>query len=472
MNFIEKVDKFIIEKKMISNRDNILIGFSGGADSTALLTSINILRSKYKINILAVHINYNLRGKDSLRDEQFVKDFCFKRNISLVIKNVTLETKSDLENKAREIRFKYFYELAKVYKIDKIAVGHNKQDQAETMIFRLFRGSGHTGLRGILPKDKMLIHPLLIFSRNEITQFLEKREINWREDNSNQENNQSRNKIRNQLIPWISENLNPAFIDKLSDTANIFAETDEILLEISKRKYKNILKPSSGKSIEFLLTKLKNIRPTLRFYIYRLAFAELSGSGKDFYQNNFDEIESILDSLGSKEVMLPKNIIVLKEYNILKFCDKKNIERVDSKNFKKLSSLRHKFTFENYRISMKHVKSLPKKRYLHEDKNIIYIDLDKTSFPMIIRHRQPGDKFTPLGMKHTKKLKDFFIDEKVSKFERDKVLLFCDEEKVLWIAGMRFSDKVAISAETRNILMIKLEKLSSKSFRHAERINK
>ncbi|MCK4956609.1 MAG: tRNA lysidine(34) synthetase TilS [Candidatus Cloacimonetes bacterium] len=470
MNFTEKFEKYVLEKKLISPGDKILIGFSGGADSTALLTALNSLRAKYKISILAAHLNYNLRGEDSIRDEEFVKNFCFSRNISLVIKSVTLDSHSDLENHAREIRFNYFHEVAKLYKINKIAVGHNKQDQAETIIFRLFRGSGYTGLKGILPIDGTLIHPLLIFSREEIVKFLESQDISWREDISNQENNYTRNKIRNQLIPWISENLNPNFIDKLSASANIFAETDEILSELSHRKYKQITKKTPDETIVLSLKKLISMKSHHNIGLFKQAFAELTGSEKNFYQNNYEEIESILHSEGSKQVMLPENIVAIKEYDFLRFCKKELLTNVDVNNLKTINSLRHRFTFENYRISMKQLKKLPTKRYLFEDKNTVYLDLDKTTFPMIIRHRQPGDRFTPYGMKNRKKLKDFFIDEKVPKFERDKVLIICDEDKILWVAGMRLDNNVAISDKTKNILKIKIEKVSNKSLRPAERI--
>lgn len=470
MDLREKIEKFCLNKKLIKPRDKILIGFSGGADSTALLTAFQYLRPKYKLSILAVHINYNLRGEDSLADEEFVKKFCFDRNIALVVKNVRLEGDSDVENKAREIRFDYFRKISKAYQMNKIAVGHNKQDQAETMIFRLFRGSGYTGLRGILPIDGKLIHPLLIFTREEIVEYLQQQKNSWVEDKSNQENAYTRNKIRNQLLPWLAENINSNFINKLSVTSEIFAETDEILLELSLRRYKKVLHKSTDDFEEMSISRLLAVKRTLRFYIYRQAFKILCGSDKNFYHQHFEEIEGILKSEGAKMVMLPNNSIVLKEYDYLKFCHSDYLEQVDVTNSKKITSLRHRFTFENYRISMKHLKILPHKRYLYEDKNTVYLDLDKTSFPITIRHRQAGDRFVPFGMKHSKKIKDFFIDEKVSKFERDKVLIICDEEKILWVAGMRLHNDVAISTDTRNILRIKLEKISQKNLRHAERI--
>ncbi|MFC1888091.1 tRNA lysidine(34) synthetase TilS, partial [Candidatus Cloacimonadota bacterium] len=225
--FLEKFEQFVQNNKLISRGDKILVGFSGGADSTALLLALWHLKSRLNFSLLAAHVNYNLRGKDSLEDAEFVKEFCFNRNISIVLKDMELDQSGSLENNARDIRFDYFNTLAKLYKVNKIALGHNISDQAETILFRLFRGSGFTGIKGITPISGKLIHPLMSFSRTEIINFLQDEEIGWREDKTNQENAFSRNVIRNELIPWIEENLNPNVIEKLYNTGKIFRETDE-----------------------------------------------------------------------------------------------------------------------------------------------------------------------------------------------------------------------------------------------------
>ena len=196
---MDKFEQFATDKKILEKGDHILVGFSGGADSTALLTALWHLRTKYKLSILVAHVNYNLRGDDSIADADFVKNFCFKRNISLVIKDVKINDAKGLEAKAREIRFNWFNQLLRMYKMDKIALGHNKKDQAETVIFRLMRGAGLPGLKGIAPNADGVIHPLLPFHREEIEQFLKDNKHTWREDKSNQESIYSRNKIRNEL---------------------------------------------------------------------------------------------------------------------------------------------------------------------------------------------------------------------------------------------------------------------------------
>jgi len=472
ISFIKRFERYSIKHKLVTNRDKILVGFSGGADSTALLLALWHLKSIYGFSLLAAHVNYNLRGDDSVKDEQFVRKFCFDRNISLAVKDVNIKSKSNIENHAREIRFDYFNQLRDLYKIQKIALGHNKEDQAETLIFRMFRGAGYTGIKGITPCSDDIIHPLLSFSREDIISYLQSEKIQWCEDLSNNENTYSRNKIRNQMIPWIKEHLNPNIVSKLYDAAEIFSETDDILEALATRRFlKAQIKHSKDECI-LSLPDIQKTKPVLRYYVYKEAYSRILGSSKDFYHNNFIEIENLLNSSGSKQVYLPNKIFVFKEYNKIIFTSIDLSKPTDMKNEKVLTSLRNRFMFDDYRIIMKKLKKLPTKRNLFEDKNTAFLDFDKTNFPITIRHRKPGDRFYPLGMQHSKKIKDFLIDEKVPKFDRDKKLIFCDKDKIIWLAGSRIDNRVVTSGQTQNILQIRIEKVATKKMRAADRIYK
>ena len=467
--FLEKFKNFAEQYGLLVRNEKIIIGFSGGADSTALLLCLWKLHSHFGYSILAAHVNYNLRGKESVKDAEFVKDFCFERNISLVIKEVKSSGAAMSEAKARDIRMQYFNDLQKLYKADKVALGHNKGDQAETLIYRFLRGSGYAGLKGISPKSENIIHPLVQFSKDEIKEHLQCEKIEWREDLTNSESIYTRNKIRNKILPWIKEEINPNIEERLSDAAEIFRETDEILAELSKRRLLKAMTKHTNDQYKLSLKVLRNTRSVLRYYVYRDLYERLCGTDKDFYANNFNEIEGILNSQGSKQLRLPNKVFVYKEYTELIFSNFDVTSKVDVSNSKEIAAMRSRFTFEDSRIIMKKLKKMPTGRNVFEDSFTAYIDLDKASFPMTIRHRKPGDKFYPLGMKHSKKLKEFFIDEKVSKFDRDKILIFCDGKKIIWIAGQRLDTRSAADATSENILMIKLEKLSTQKTRAAER---
>lgn len=469
-DFFLLFQSYVQVNKLIQPGDKVVVGFSGGADSTALLLALSHLRTSIRFSILAAHINYHLRGEDSMQDEAFVKEFCFSRNIALVLKNAPISPKSGMEAKAREIRFTYFNSLKELYHTNKIALGHHKGDQAETVLFRLMRGAGINGLKGITPSSDTIIHPLLPFSREDIVAYLTSQKISWREDLSNQNTLYSRNKIRNDLLPWIRTNINPNITDQLASTATIFYETDQILAEMASRRIKSVILYQDETAIHLNLTPLQKWRSVLRFYLYRKAFAQLVGSNSDFYQSHFDAIEAISASNGSKYITLPHNVVVQKQYQTIIFRDVSGIEKIDVDNKKVLTSLRSRFSFEGWRISMKKLKKMPTNRYPFEDPFITYIDLDAITFPITIRHRQSGDRFVPMGMKNSKKLKDFFIDEKVPKFERDKVLIFCDDVKIIWVCGLRIDNRVVTTSDTSNFLRIKVERVATRKMRAAERV--
>lgn len=470
--FLKKLESFIKENKLIQNRDKVLVGLSGGADSTALLLGLWHLKSKYNFSLLAAHVNYNLRGQESKQDEKFVKNFCFKRNIALLVKNIEIKNKSNLENKAREIRFKYFKQVIKWYNVSKLALGHNKNDQAETVLLHLFRGAGFRGLKGMTAKSDLIIRPLLDISKKQIENYLRDEKIRWRTDSTNLETVYKRNKLRNKMIPWLKDNINPRVEEKIVNSAKFFLDTEKILHKTVNRKFKNALLDSYEKSYVFSLKHLNKFLPTIRFYLYRKTYGKLTKFEKGFYNSHYEEIEKIRTSQGNKKINLPHNIVVLKEYRKMIICDAASLDKVDINNYRKINKIRRRFTFEKYRIAMNKYKKLPYKRYIFEDDNIVYLDLDKIKFPIKVRHRQPGDKFIPLGMNSHKKLKDFFIDEKIPKFDRDSILIFEDSEKIFWVGGLRIDNRVALTKKTENILKLKLEKINMHKTRAAERIKK
>lgn len=472
-DFIVKFNNYVVENRLIEKKSKILVGFSGGPDSTALLLALLMIKDSLDLSILVAHVNYNLRGDDSKADEAFVRDFCFSHNLYLVINRVEIDADTNIEATARDIRMNYFYSLLKDYKLDAIALGHNYSDNAETIMMNLIRGAGITGLRGILPKYKKIIHPLLSFTRQEICQFLLSENIPWREDKSNQESSFTRNKIRNDLFPWIEENLNPAVIDKLVALSGMMIETEDFIEDYLERSFKRFVVKQNDEKIVLSLKTILHTKRILRYYIFKKCLYQLRGTDSDIYQNNILEIENILSSDGSKMLNLPNRIYVLKEYDYLIFTSKNPLVKQENiPEAKTIDSVRPRLSFGKYRIKMKRIKKLPSEKALASNKNLVFLDYDEINFPITVRNRDNGDRFIPLGLKGFKKLKDFFIDEKVSKFDRDKIPVFTDSDKIIWIGGMRIDNRVAISEKTTSILRIELEKVNNKKMRSAERKQK
>ncbi|MCD4829085.1 MAG: tRNA lysidine(34) synthetase TilS [Candidatus Cloacimonetes bacterium] len=466
--FMQDFEAFVEQHKLIQPRDCILVGFSGGPDSTALLQALSHLRPKYQINLLAAHVNYGLRGADSDADERFVTEFCFARNINIVSKKAQLPHKGNLQSHARDVRSQWFGSLCKPYRVQKIALGHNRNDQAETVLLRLIRGAATSGMKGILPHAGSVIHPLLPFSRQRLEGFLESEGLSWRTDSSNAETKYSRNRIRHELLPWIRDNMNPDIVDRLYETAQVFAQTDEVLNQLVLHRLQKHSVVMSDDQCKLPLQSVRNLSPVLRFYLYRSLYAHLNGDEKDFYGAHFDRIEQILDAAGSKYINLPGDIVAVKQYDDLLFCRADSLSPVDAENNREISTLRNRLLFDNYRISMKKIKKLPT-RHSFENRHVAYMDFDKVTFPLTLRHRQQGDRFIPFGMKHHKKLHDFLIDEKVPRFDRDKLVIIEDAEKIIWVCGMRVDQRVAVDDNTRSILMVSADRVASSRPRSAER---
>lgn len=472
-DFIVKFSQYLEANKLIEKRSKILVGFSGGPDSMALLMALLMIKDSLDLSLLVAHVNYNLRGDDSDGDEAFVREFCFSHNLYLVIKSVKIDSEANFEATARDVRMNYFKTLLKDYKLDYIALGHNQGDNAETVLMNLIRGAGITGLRGILPKSNRIIRPLLEFTREEIYAFLTEEDVAWREDKTNEESNYTRNKIRNELLPWIADNMNPTISEKLVSLSYLMIETEEFIEEHLERNFRRYLVRQTEDRITLSIKALLNSKKIIRYYVFKRCMLLLANVESDIYQSNINEIEDILTAEGSKMLHFPYKLYVLKEYDNLIFTTK---NPVLSKNKipepKVLESIRTRFSFGEYRIKMKKIKIVPSDKVLTSNRNLVFLDFDKIEFPLIIRKRDSGDRFIPFGLSGYKKLKDFFIDEKVSKFDRDKIPVFTDSKKIIWIGGMRIDDRVAISDNTTNILRIELEKISNKKMRSAERKNR
>ena len=469
---LEKFENFGQTNLYLKKNARILIGISGGADSVALTLLFKEFQKKYSLFLLAAHVNYHLRGEESNKDEMFVKKICYKENIPLYILQATIDKGMSLQKEARDIRLNYFLKLKKYYKLDYIALGHHYEDQTETILHRFLRGSGFSGLCGIKPVKDSIIHPLLPFNKKILLEYLNTKNEEHRVDQSNFTNNYTRNKIRNDLIPILKKDFNPNIEQKLTEYAELFLLSDNYFNMQAKKIIKKTLLLKSSSDVIFDVTEIKKIHPILLYYVLREAWTLLTNTEKDFYNVHFQHILSILEvENGYKEIMLPENIIVMKDYKNLIFRKLDNFISSDKEVEKEITSIRNVFSFNESRIHMQRLKFAPD-LYNNEIKeaktgDIAMIDLDMINFPVKVRYRKDGDRFIPFGMKGFKKLKNFFIDEKVPLKERDNVVIFCDDEKIFWVSGFRIDQRVAVTNNTKNVLCIKIEKTDTMGKRKA-----
>jgi len=465
----QKLSRYIDRLDIIVPGDKILIACSGGADSIALLYLLTLIRYDYKLSLLAIHINHQSRPGANEAELELVKDHCREMNVPLVVRKIAPQPGAGFESRAREMRFHEFEQILKLYRFNKIALGHHKNDQAETVLMNLLRGAGINGMAGIKPVNNEIIHPLLTFAKGELLDLLREANLAWAEDISNQDNKYRRNYLRNDLIPRLQSEIHPEVIEKICQQAEISREAEAYLRLIAQKHLKKLLIDQSQTELRLSLDGLKKLNRMEQYYVLKLAYTAVSNIEQDFFWHNLAEIQALYDAEGSKYIRCQNGITVQKQYEQLIFSNEERARNVPSEPML-LEEDRARAVYLDYRFTFKNIKVLPGGR--DHDKATIYIDQDKIVGALTIRTRQAGDRFMPSGMSHLKKLKDFFIDEKIPKYERDKIAIICDSEKIIWIAGLRQDQRSMPDESSVRYLQIAVEAVNEKPKRAASRSKK
>lgn len=424
MSLFERVANRNKKESLVENGDRIVVGFSGGPDSVFLVEMLLKLREKIDFDIVLVHVNHLLRGEEAQRDEDFSINYGKSKGLKVFARKINItslgkEKGLSLEEAGREARYSFYKEVLEKSNSNKIALAHNKDDQIETFMFRLTRGTGLSGLEGIATKRDRYIRPISEIYKSEIVNYLDENNISYCIDSTNLENEFTRNSIRIDLIPFIEKRYNPKFKDKIFSLIeeirdiNIFIEK-----EIEQFSYNETI------NIESILKFPKSIRgKILSKYLYKY--------GLEVNRKKISLIESILEKGGSQEISLDSQYILKKEYNILKIQKinliKNNIEEVTF-------TIPNKIKYGDYIIEAEYVERG------EQNKNCFYTNL-KLGDTLIVRRRKDGDKIIPTGMKGEKKLKEIFINEKIGKEKRDSIPLIVHNDNIVWIAGVRGNEK-------------------------------
>ncbi|MEA2103169.1 MAG: tRNA lysidine(34) synthetase TilS [Candidatus Cloacimonadota bacterium] len=453
-DFFKKFKRFLFAEKLIERYDKIIIGISGGIDSVLTLYLLKIITAEHNLTTLAVHINYNLRGNESQENEKFVRQLCRKWGIPLVVRNVHIPDRSDLENRARQIRFDVFYELLRKFDFNKIALGHNKNDQAETFLLHLVRGCGITGMKGMLPIENQIIRPLLDFTRDEIEKFAIDKGIEFSQDSSNFSMEFDRNKIRHRILPLFQELFNSGVTSRIAESMKIYQQTEEYLQNHTEEIFHKIVEKKDKNSFTVAIRSVKNIG-VLQFYIFRKIFGALSGSEKNFYHVHYSAIIDLLQSSESKYIQLPQEIFVIKNSSALTFS-KEPPETWKNRREHIINYFAQRFVYGKYYLAMSKIKTFRYHKFDFSKENTGFVDFHKIKFPLIVRTRRKGDRFFPLGMEHPKKIKNYFIDLKIPRYERDKKIIIADQNKIIWVCGYQIDDRVKVTPATKQILVMKL----------------
>ena len=331
MDFEEKITNTINRFNLIENGDKIVLGVSGGPDSMCMLNILNDLKNKkkFQFEIVVAHINHMIR-KEAKDDENYVKEYCDKNNIKFYSKSIDVEKIANNEKKGTEetgrmVRYEFFDEVLKKTRSNKIAIAHNKNDQAETVIMNVLRGSGIGGLKGIEPiKNNKFIRPLIECERYEIEQYCEEKKLNPRIDKTNFENTYTRNKIRNIVIPYIKEEFNPNIIETITRLSDLIKQEDEYLQSQVEKIYNDICLGKSEEEIILDLKKFNSQEKVIKSRLLLYTITELRGSSKGVYKIHIEDVIKLCqNNIGNKFLMPNKNIKILVKANKIYFRNEK-----------------------------------------------------------------------------------------------------------------------------------------------------
>jgi tRNA(Ile)-lysidine synthase len=443
MEMIEEFNKYIFENKLVKQGDKILLAVSGGIDSMVMAHLFLGLNHKEGI----AHCNFCLRGKESDKDEELVRQFAADNNIPFF--TTRFETKAYAKEKrlsvqmaARELRYDWFEEIRKTNGFDSVAVAHNLNDNIETLLINLIRGTGLAGMAGIKPLNNNIIRPLLFATRNKIQSYCDKNKIVFREDRSNADTNYTRNKIRHLVIPVFKE-INPSVELTLNETAERFSGFNEIVSEYISQLREKITEEKEH-IVTFNINLLKNYlnNKAVLFELFKpygitnaklIDLIKVTGgkTGGQIITDTHRIIKNRKEIIVSDEEYLKETSYTIG--NTEAFCI-----------FPGISSARNVNISDTYEIP--------------SDPQIACIDLKKISFPVFIRKWKPGDYFYPLGMKQKKKLSDYFIDNKFSRFDKENIFILESDGKIVWLIGDRIDDRFKITSSTKKGLLIKLKR--------------
>ena len=455
----KKVMSYIKDNNLIKSGDKVLVALSGGPDSVCLLNILYNLKAELNIEIGAAHLNHLLRDKDAFEDEEYVKTLCKSLDIPCFVKRVDInkyskDKKMSSEMAGRDARYNFFDDIVKDEGYTKIATAHNANDQAETILFRLMRGSGIEGLCGIKVRRDKIIRPILCLSRKEVEEYIEINNLKPRIDKTNFEKIYNRNKIRLDMIPYIKENFNEDIIQTLN-RMSVLLQKDNEFIENSARSFYE--KHCIEQSDYFIIKKeMFDNKEAVVTRVIRYALTNFSKTHYDFEMKHIYEICNLAKNNSGKAIDLPNKIYAENIYGDIYIKERININNIDVKqeivvNKNEINGKKIFFDNENIEFSvLKNDSNLD----LNQNNFIKYFDFDKINDSISLRKRKNGDKIIPLGMKGSKKIKDLFIDMKVPKEERDFIPLVLFNNEIAWIVGSNVSETFKVTNKTKKVIKI------------------
>ena len=454
----KRVLGFIQRHNLILSGETLLLGVSGGPDSACLLHLLVKLKERLDVKLHIAHLNHGLRGAESEADARYVAELSNRFGLPVTIekrdvKGFQREHRLSLEEAAREVRYHFFAELAGALGAKKVALGHTSDDQVETILMHLIRGSGTLGLGGMQPltpwKSLIIVRPLLEVSREETEAYCQEHNLSPRRDSSNLSLSYLRNRIRHELIPLL-QIYNPKIKQALLHTATILAKDSSFLKEQTSQIWYRAITKEDGR-ITLDTKEFASLHPALQRTLVREAISQLLGDLKDIEWKHIESIISALTLPASKRLSLPRGLSLSTQYSKCVISSPSTQSPFPILEGECQLKVPGETLLPGWQVKAIILESAPS---FSSEAFKAYFDFDKVGEEIIVRNRRRGDRFQPLGMGEPKKLQDFMVDAKIPREIRDYIPLVCSPQHILWVVGWRIDDRVKVTENTKKILCL------------------
>jgi tRNA(Ile)-lysidine synthase len=455
-DIIKKVRSTISKYGMLDPGERVVVAVSGGPDSACLLDILSLIRNDLKIELLVAHFDHGLRPGDSEAEARFVEGLAESLNLPFEIKCAgkgILQGESSLEERARNARYLFLEEVSQKLSATKIALGHNLNDQAETVLMRLLRGSGLSGLGGIPPcRDGKIIRPLIEVTRGGVESYLEERGLKYMVDTSNLERRFLRNRIRHELLPQL-EQYQPMILERLVQMAELMRSEDAFLETRAGEWVKRSSEGGARGEIQIPLSSFLGLHDALKNRVIRNILKTTGGTLRRISLRHIHAIKRMaLETRPQAQIHLPNQVIARRIYDTLSFGRVKENEA-------------YGFCFSLKGPGSYHLDALGCTVSLVERERgdvichegspwVALINRDCVNYPLVLRNYSPGDRFKPFGMQGRKKLKDFFIDLKIPSDERARIPVLTYENVPIWVCGLRIDERYKVTEDTETVLEV------------------
>lgn len=443
---------------MLKAGDTVVVALSGGPDSIALLHVLNSLKSIYGTKLHAAHLEHGLRGDESVEDMRFVEGLCRAVSVPLTTRREKVLEAAErgglsVEAAARKIRYKFLEQVLEETGANKIATGHNADDQAETVLLNIIRGAAMSGLRGIRPAmEAGIVRPLIDATRQDIVAYLDEKHLDYRTDSSNSDDRYERNRVRQNLIPLIREQFNPRIVESLARTASVFSMIDEYFRVEVAEAMKTCCQTKDGRTIVDLRL-FQDLPRAIKLFTFYSILRSLEG---DEQVVSFDSLNAVLNlavrSKSGSRIDIGSGIVVLKEFD--KLLIGRDVAMVDRYEVKLTVPGSKRVEPPGYTFTVEILNERPGTGEIYRSGRTAYFDFAALGLPLMARSWREGDKFVPFGLSGRKKVHDVFVDEKVPVSKRTKIPIICDSEGIIWVAGVRRAERARITDATQTIMKL------------------